>query len=285
MKRTVFVVSLCVATALLVCAFNTRGKEGMLSFFLGAALLFCTLALSGLRLVVRKTSETNKFVNLGAFMGLFLGGTFGAKSGFGGAMISIFNPELPIQEFGALLGALGGGVLGAFVLALLCGSLQALTSARAQDVAGKHDVETLSIYLLLVAWALYAFCLLIPCASIQNYDGAPGQALAWDGTTTKLPGYQILQLVFFPLNWVFVYPLIYCVVNLVFFLSPVFVIRRNHGRRTWGYGYVVVLAALAAWIAPVLLVRLFFGYLAWVLSITLAAVAMHLWLPCSSAVD
>jgi len=38
----------------------------------------------------------------------------GARSGFGRVMISIFNPELPEQDFGALFGAVGGGILGAF---------------------------------------------------------------------------------------------------------------------------------------------------------------------------
>ena len=139
MNRIVFVASLCVATALLAWAFSTRGKEGMHIFFLGSVLLLCTLAVGWLRLVTRKTPTTKKSAIFGAFAGLFLGGMVGAKSGFGRVMISIFNPELPVQDFGASFGGMGGGILGAFVLALLFGNLQLLAAGRGSVVPSEDS--------------------------------------------------------------------------------------------------------------------------------------------------
>jgi len=126
MKRLVFIALLCVASVLLLWAFSTHGKEGLLIFFLGAALLLCTLAVGGARLVAGKTSTTNNFAILGAIVGLFLGGVVGVKTGFGRVMISILNPDLPERDFGTSFGAIGGGMLGAFFLALLSGILQML---------------------------------------------------------------------------------------------------------------------------------------------------------------
>lgn len=98
----------------------------MLSFFLGAALLLCALAVGGTRLVTGKTPTTNEFGILGATIGLFSGVVVGVKTGFGRVMICIFNPDLPERDFSTSLGAIGGGTLGAFFLALRSGILQIL---------------------------------------------------------------------------------------------------------------------------------------------------------------
>lgn len=50
MNRIAFLFLLCVASALLAWAFSNHGKEGAAIFFLGAALLLCTLAVGGIRL-------------------------------------------------------------------------------------------------------------------------------------------------------------------------------------------------------------------------------------------
>ena len=140
MKRIVFIAFLCVASALLAWAFSTRDKEGMLIFFLGAALLLCTLAVGGTRLVTGKTPTTNKFAISGATIGLFLGGVVGAQTGFGRVMISIFNPDFPERDIGTSFGAIGGGILGAFFLALLSGILQMLF-VRPENAAPVEDSE------------------------------------------------------------------------------------------------------------------------------------------------
>jgi hypothetical protein len=140
MNLIVFVSFLCVASALLAWAFSTHGKEGMLIFFLGAALLLCTLAVGGTRLVTGKTSTTNKFGILGATIGLFSGAVVGVKIGFGRVMISIFNPDLPERDFVTSFGAIGGGILGAFFLALLSGILQMLF-VRPEKAAPVEDSE------------------------------------------------------------------------------------------------------------------------------------------------
>ena len=146
MKRPVFLTLLCVAIALLMWAFSTRGKEGILFFFLGMAILLCTLVVGGLRLVratlsKRDAQPTNISAILGSLVGLFLGCFIGVRLEFGRVMISIFNPDLPERDFGTLFGAIGGGLLGAFFLGLLSGILQMsiVRSAKAVPVADSKD--------------------------------------------------------------------------------------------------------------------------------------------------
>ena len=134
MKRIVFFASLGVATALLAWAFSTDAKEGMLIFLLGATLFLCTIFVGGWRLVgTRKMPTTNFSAILGALIGLFLGGFVGARFGFGRVMISVFNPDLPEQDFGTFFGAIGGSILGAFFLALLSGILHMLIFRPEKD--------------------------------------------------------------------------------------------------------------------------------------------------------
>ena len=146
MRRLVFLTLLCVAIALLAWAFSTSGKEGILIFFLGAAILLCTLVVGGLRLVratlsKRDAQPTNISAILGSLVGLFLGCFIGVRLEFGRVMISIFNPDLPERDFGTLFGAIGGGLLGAFFLGLLSGILQILIvrSEKAVSVEDSKD--------------------------------------------------------------------------------------------------------------------------------------------------
>ena len=48
-------------------------------------------------------------------------------------MIAVFNPELMEQDFGMTFGAIGGGILGAFVLAFLFGIVQLLAVRKKQS--------------------------------------------------------------------------------------------------------------------------------------------------------
>jgi uncharacterized SAM-binding protein YcdF (DUF218 family) len=144
MRRNIFLASSGTGIALLAWAFSTRGKEGMLIFFLGAAILLCTLVVGGVRSAMQtagQTPTTNNFAILGALIGLFLGGFFGARIGFGRVMISVLNPDLPERDFGTLFGSIGGGILGAFFLALLCGTLQMLIvrSKRVEPVEDSQE--------------------------------------------------------------------------------------------------------------------------------------------------
>ena len=143
MIRPVFLTPLCVAIALLTWAFSNNGKEGVLGFILGAAILLSMLAIGGMRVVgsalhKRKTSATNNSAILGALLGVFLGGGIGARSGFGLVMFSIFNPDLPERDFGTGFGAIGGGLLGAFFLASLFGILQ-ISIVRPEKVVPVAD--------------------------------------------------------------------------------------------------------------------------------------------------
>lgn len=129
----IFLVSLCGATALLLFAFSTNGKEGMAFFFFGAVWLLCTLAVGLLRWGTPNPPSTNKFAIVGAVIGLLFGGVIGANCGFGRVVIAVFNPELMEQDFGMTLGAIGGGILGAFVLAFLFGIVQLLAVRKKQS--------------------------------------------------------------------------------------------------------------------------------------------------------
>ena len=147
MSRIVFFALIVVGYALVVWAFSTDGKEGMFIFFLGVSILLSTLAVGGLRRYrskysAEKTPKTNAFAILGALIGLSLGSALGARSGFGEVMISIFNPDLPQQDYGTVFGAVGGGILGAFLLALLSGSL--LLLRRTKKVGTVERIEASS---------------------------------------------------------------------------------------------------------------------------------------------
>lgn len=119
MNRRTFVVSLSVSSALLVWAFNVRDKNGLAIFFLGAALLLFTFAVGWLRRNNLNSPSTDKSAVLFALMGMVLGGSVGARFGFGRLVIQVFNPELMVQDYGVSLGTTGGGILGAFVFVLL----------------------------------------------------------------------------------------------------------------------------------------------------------------------
>jgi len=141
MNRIAFLFLLCVASALLAWAFSTNDAKPVLRFFLGAALLLSTLAVGGIRLVTgNRSPATNKSAIGAATIGLFSGAVVGAKSGFGRVMISIFNPDLLERNFGTLFGGIGGGILGAFFLALLSGILQMLF-VRPENAAAVEDSE------------------------------------------------------------------------------------------------------------------------------------------------
>lgn len=123
MSRTVFAILLCISVGLLMCAFSTRGKEGMFIFAVGAATLLCTVAVAVLPSKT-KSPRTHVAALLGALVGLFLGGFIGASTRLGRLLISILNPDLPEHDFGTPFGAIGGAILGAFSLALLLGVLR-----------------------------------------------------------------------------------------------------------------------------------------------------------------
>ena len=139
MNRPVFIVSLSVATALLVWAFSIREKEGLPIFAIGSALFLCTLAVGSLRFGTRDAPTTNKHVIFGALISLILGGVVGAASGFGSVLITIFTPELMVQDFGASLGAMVGGILGAFILALLFGTLPLFAAGHRSAVRSENS--------------------------------------------------------------------------------------------------------------------------------------------------
>ena len=149
MTKSAFIGALVVAGILIVCAFSTSGKEGIQWFFLGTALLFCTLAIGVIRglgsmLLGGRKPSTQKPVMLGALLGLFLGGLVGAQLGLGQVVASIFNPKLIEPETLSSLGAMYGALLGAFLLALLAGVLQMVMSSR-QAVAPLEGSENANV--------------------------------------------------------------------------------------------------------------------------------------------
>ncbi|MEC9093774.1 MAG: hypothetical protein VX438_13770 [Planctomycetota bacterium] len=114
------------------------GKEYMYLFLLGAALLLGSLAVSGLRRFgITKPSRFRGWATVSLILmsvsGMVLGMVVGANSDFGSWLIAWFNPRLPEQDFQVSFGALGGGLLGMFVGALVGGLVQ---WARFKEKAG-----------------------------------------------------------------------------------------------------------------------------------------------------
>jgi hypothetical protein len=130
MRRLIFFGLLSAAIALLMWAVCTTDKAGLFIFFLGSLTLICAVVV-GPR---RHAQRTNTPAIACALIGLLLGGVVGEKIGLGRAMITVFNPDLPEQDFGATFGAIGGGILGAFVFALLGGILHMLIVRRGGSV-------------------------------------------------------------------------------------------------------------------------------------------------------
>lgn len=146
MRPATFLTAAVVGTALIVWAFAIRTMDGMLIFLLGVAILLCTLAIAMMRSVKRHeraTSKTNTLAILGSLIGLFVGGYVGASFGLGRVMIAIFNPSLPEQDFGSLFGSIGGGFLGAFILALLGGTVQGFLAKPKEAPPGEDPKQTL----------------------------------------------------------------------------------------------------------------------------------------------
>ena len=92
-----------------------------------------------MRFGTRDAPTTNKHVIFGALISLILGGVVGAASGFGSVLITIFTPELMVQDFGASLGAMVGGILGAFILALLFGTLPLFAAGHRSAVRSENS--------------------------------------------------------------------------------------------------------------------------------------------------
>jgi hypothetical protein len=70
--------------------------------------------------------RTNYLAILGALLGAICGGVIGAFSRFGRLMIAIFNPDLPERDFGTFFGVTGGIVLGALLGAYLVSAVAPL---------------------------------------------------------------------------------------------------------------------------------------------------------------
>ncbi|MEE3367802.1 MAG: hypothetical protein VX346_00520 [Planctomycetota bacterium] len=77
----------------------------------------------------------------GALAGAVAGGMIGRQSGFGRLMITVFNPQLPPQDFAAPFGMLGGIVIGAFVGAALASGLYRICRRKVPPL-GEHDDDT-----------------------------------------------------------------------------------------------------------------------------------------------
>ena len=60
-----------------------------------------------------EASTTDHGAIAGGLVGSSCGAVIGAFSGFGKVMISIFNPDLPVRDWGVFFGATGGVILGA----------------------------------------------------------------------------------------------------------------------------------------------------------------------------
>ena len=60
------------------------------------------------------------------------------RMGFGHTMISLFNPDLSERDFRASFGTIGGGIRGAFLLALIIGILQTVI-VRPQKTVSVED--------------------------------------------------------------------------------------------------------------------------------------------------
>ncbi|MDB4756332.1 hypothetical protein OAG56_03085 [Mariniblastus sp.] len=76
------------------------------------------------------TSKTDHVAIIGSMLGAICGGVIGAFSGFGRLLISIFNPDLMERDWGAFFGGIGGICLGAFLGACLVSAITPLLRRR-----------------------------------------------------------------------------------------------------------------------------------------------------------
>ena len=138
MRRIIDSVLFFGGTGLLVWALFSTGKEYFFLFMSGAALLLCLFTLVGLRLAAsrllqRPSPPTNTFALLGGVAGLVAGGLIGGNADFGNWLFACFNPDTPLESQAILVGAVGGGLAGAFCLALVGGITQLLISRSKQN--------------------------------------------------------------------------------------------------------------------------------------------------------
>jgi len=128
MRRVVLPLLFGTGLALLGFAFSTPAKEGLVAFFLGAAIVLSMLAAAAIRRLGggaatdgRRPSDVGAIA--GGLVGLLLGGFAGARSPLGSLLIATIARDLPERDFAAPLGAGVGGLLGAAFVAILASML------------------------------------------------------------------------------------------------------------------------------------------------------------------
>ena len=131
MGRKLFYVLIVISLALIIWAFSTKSKDGMFAFFIGAGIFISTLVMFVSREADKNNEKrrTNKLAISTAIIGMVLGGFVGPKTRLGELMISWLNPGLPVREYAVTFGAIGGCLLGAFILAAMTGILGAISSS------------------------------------------------------------------------------------------------------------------------------------------------------------
>ena len=80
-KESIFIILLIIGNGLTISAFSMLDKEGIFLFAPGMLILTCTLCVTGVLALIRRTSN---LTIRGAFIGLLLGGIIGA--------LGIFEP-------------------------------------------------------------------------------------------------------------------------------------------------------------------------------------------------
>lgn len=143
--------------------------------------------------------------------------------------------------------------------------------------------KRLIIGLTLSAWCLYVASLFLPAADVDlDYNDATGFGFHQGGDLEL--GCQVLLACVVPYCWIAVFPFVYLIVNVVFFLSVgrvklVFLFSAGridllHGRKFTFDTFLISLSAVASWFAPACVGDVGVGYFAWTASITLMAVAI-----------
>ena len=131
--------------------------------------------------------------------------------------------------------------------------------------------KRLIIGLTLSAWCLYVASLFLPAADV-SWNTSSGVSKGGD----LEQGWEVLLTCVNPICWMAVFPFVYLIVNVVFFLSAVMFGFQIDGRKSNFFTVLASLSAVASLFAPGFVGGIGVGYFAWTASLTLMAIATYM---------
>jgi len=127
----------------------------------------------------------------------------------------------------------------------------------------KRYRSELFLFLVVIALLLYGLSLFVPACEPTRGDSHQPSGICWRGG-------EVLLLLLIPFFWPMVFPLVYLLVNITFWLAPFFL----RDRPDVNVVYTVTLAICAglAWAAAGIVETICIGYFLWSLSFTVMLV-------------